>query len=47
MITPSGRVIKRGGIEHIRSHPFLHRLSVAKDALAMAICKDEVFEEAR
>lgn len=46
-ITPSGRLIKRAGIEHIRKHPFLHKLSIGSDALRDAINKDPVFEEVR
>ena len=46
-ITPSGRLIKRAGIEHIRRHPFLHKLSVGADMLRDAINKDPVFEEVR
>lgn len=46
-ITPSGRLIKRAGIEHIRKHPFLHKLAVGSDALRDAINKDPVFEEVR
>ena len=46
-ITPSGRLIKRAGIEHIRKHPFLHKLSIGSDALRDAINKDAVFEEVR
>lgn len=46
-VTPSGRLIKRAGIEHIRRHSFLHKLSVGTDALRDAINKDPVFEEVR
>jgi len=46
-ITPSGRLIKRAGIEHIRKHHFLHKLSVGSDMLKEAINKDPVFEEVR
>lgn len=46
-ITPSGRLIKRAGIEHIRKHPFLHKLSVGSDTLRDAINKDPVFDEVR
>jgi len=46
-ITPSGRLIKRAGIEHIRKHPFLHKLAVGSDALREAINKDDVFQVVR
>jgi holliday junction DNA helicase RuvB len=46
-ITPSGRLIKRAGIEHIRKHPFLHKLAVGSDSLRDAINKDPLFEEVR
>ena len=46
-ITPSGRLIKRGGVEHLRKHPFLQKLAVGSDLLRDAINKDAVFEEVR
>ena len=46
-ITPSGRIIRRAGIDHLRKHPFLPKLAVGSDSLKEAINKDAVFEEVR
>lgn len=46
-ITPSGRMIKRAGIDHLRKHPFLPKLAIGSDSLRDAINKDPVFEEVR